>query len=213
MGIKLYYFDFAGRAEPIRLTLAGGKVDYEDVRVPRDQWPELKKKMPFGQMPVMEIDGTMIAQSGALLTYAAKVAGLYPEDPLEAAHADQVVWFLEDTMALFKHTWAIQDLDEKIKARQEIVAGPLKEHLNTLSKMIDGQLYVAGDKLSHGDIALFCTLSGMIKSGFLDGVPKDLLDEYPLLKDYRNHIASIDFVKERYANLEGQVYEAHRADA
>lgn len=206
MGIKVFYFDFAGRAEPIRLVLKAGKVDFEDVRVKRDEWPELKKKMPFGQMPAIEADGTLIAQSGALLTYAAKVAGLYPEDPLEAALADQAVWFLEDLMGLFKPTWGIQDLDERIKARQAIVAGPLKEKLEMLGKLIDGQLYVAGDKLSHADIAVFCTLT-TLKSGMLDGVPTTLLDDYTPLKDYRNHIALIDFIQEYYAAADNSPFK------
>jgi hypothetical protein len=35
------------------------------------------------------------------------------------------------------------------------------------------------------------------------GFPVDYLDDYPILKDYRNHIASIDVVKQRYADAEG----------
>ncbi len=44
-GMKLYYFKGRGRAEIIRLTLAQGGIDYEDVRMewPSQQWEELKK--------------------------------------------------------------------------------------------------------------------------------------------------------------------------
>jgi glutathione S-transferase len=115
----------------------------------------------------------------------------------------------------------------------------------------DGQLYVAGDKLSHGDLALYCALSGL-KSGFMDGeclppflcacnpcsccalrrmflvlasslrdvymcpctagFPTTYLDDYPILKDYRNHIASIDFVKQYFADAEG-LAAAYKPDA
>ena len=47
---------------------------------------------------------------------------------------------------------------------------------------------------------------------FPAGFPVNYLDEYPILKDYRNHIASIDFVKERYAAAEGHA-AAFKADA
>ena len=40
---KLYYFDARGRAEYIRLIFALAGVEYEDYRVPRDEWPEVKK--------------------------------------------------------------------------------------------------------------------------------------------------------------------------
>lgn len=206
MGIKLYYFDFTGRAEAIRLVLTAGKVEFEDVRVPRPEWPELKKKMPFGQLPAIEVDGTVIAQTGALLTYAGRIAGLCPEDPLEAALADQSVCFVEDIWELFRPTWSIQDEDEKIQARQKIMAGPLKEKFGMLTNLIEGRQYLAGDKLSYGDLSTFCFLC-LMQSGFLDGVPTNLLDDYPVLKEYRNRIASLDFVKERYAETEHTPYK------
>ena len=38
----------------------------------------------------MDVNGTVIAQTGAQNRYAAKLAGLYPEDPLEAAYCDSI---------------------------------------------------------------------------------------------------------------------------
>ncbi len=58
-----------------------GAVPFEDVRFKREQWPELKPKMPFGQVPVLEVDGKMLAQSSAMERYVAKLVGLMPEDP------------------------------------------------------------------------------------------------------------------------------------
>lgn len=39
---KLTYFDITALAEPIRFMFAYGGIEYEDVRVPRDQWPAIK---------------------------------------------------------------------------------------------------------------------------------------------------------------------------
>lgn len=39
---KLTYFNFQGLGEPIRLIFAYAGVQYEDVRIEMDQWPELK---------------------------------------------------------------------------------------------------------------------------------------------------------------------------
>lgn len=39
---KLIYFNGRGRAEVIRLLFAQTNTSYEDVRIEKDQWPELK---------------------------------------------------------------------------------------------------------------------------------------------------------------------------
>ena len=72
MKIVLYYFDFPfWRAEVARLALHLGKLngfdcDFEDHRIKdRKEW--LKEgKAPYGQVPVMEVDGKIIAQTGAI---------------------------------------------------------------------------------------------------------------------------------------------------
>lgn len=64
----------------------------------------------------------------------------------------------------------IQDPDEKIKARQAAVAGPLGDKLKLLAKLLEGRpgKFLTGDKLTHGDLAVFCQLSAL-QSGWMDG--------------------------------------------
>lgn len=42
---KLYYFDIRGLAEPTRILLAYGGIEYEDVRLSKEEWPALKPSM------------------------------------------------------------------------------------------------------------------------------------------------------------------------
>ena len=66
--IKVTYFNLRGRAEPVRLLLAYGGLEYEDCRlVPGFEdpkpWMALKPKTPYGGLPLLEWNGETIAQS------------------------------------------------------------------------------------------------------------------------------------------------------
>ena len=69
--MKLYYFDVYARAEPLRMALSYAKVDYEDIRVTREQFAKMKEegKLEFGQLPVIEKDGKFFGQSSSLLRF------------------------------------------------------------------------------------------------------------------------------------------------
>lgn len=57
--------------------------------------------------------------------------------------------------------------------------------------------YMAGDSLTHGDLAVFGVLS-TLQSGWLDGLPTDVLDGYPALKEFRESIARLPKIKAFY---------------
>ena len=66
--IKLTYFNLRARAEPARLVLAHAGVQYEDRRIPAPwdnpaPWAAIKPTTPYGQCPLLEWDGEVIAQS------------------------------------------------------------------------------------------------------------------------------------------------------
>ncbi|KAE9072076.1 hypothetical protein PF007_g26309 [Phytophthora fragariae] len=65
--LKLTYMPLPGRGEPICLALFIGGVEFEDERISREALAN--RKLPFNQLPVLEVDGEVIAQtnhSGAL---------------------------------------------------------------------------------------------------------------------------------------------------
>ena len=51
---KLHYFNFYGRAESIRILLNHAKIPFEDVRFGFADWPVLKAKFEFGQVPALK---------------------------------------------------------------------------------------------------------------------------------------------------------------
>lgn len=176
--------------------------EFEDKRLTFDEWRangDLKASLPFGQLPVLQLDGKYIAQSAAIDHYVAKVTGMLPDDPFEAALADQAYFFCEDCWQTLAPTMRIQDADEKVKAREALVTGGLGDKLKLLSKLLEARpgKFLTGDKLTHADIAVFCQMS-TLQSGWLDGIPADILDSYPVIKEFRNSIASLPDVAAFY---------------
>lgn len=92
--LKLVYFPVRAKAEMIRMALAYGNIAYEEVSPATfygKSWGEgAKAEAPFGQLPVLVVDGFQLAQSGAIMRYVAGLAGLVPADPLAAAKCDAV---------------------------------------------------------------------------------------------------------------------------
>lgn len=54
--------------------------------------------MPFGQVPVLEVDGKMLAQSNTIARYLAKQHGLAGKDEWEQALADMYGDNINDLM-------------------------------------------------------------------------------------------------------------------
>ncbi|CAM9421625.1 unnamed protein product [Laminaria digitata] len=180
--LTLTYFNFAGPAEPVRMALAMTGQPWEDKRISFDEFAALKPGLPNGQVPILEVGGKVLPQSGAQLRYVGKLAGLYPEDPEEAAFADAAVDSVADNH--MKLAPAIQQKDQakKMEMRQDMVRDFLPNWLGNLEKALAkaGGSYFAGDKLSIGDIAVVARLV-WLKNGSLDGIPTTIVDEYPLL--------------------------------
>jgi len=200
--LKLHYFDFPGRAEATRLMLNYGGIPFEDATFQREQWASLKPKMPFGQVPVLEVDGKMLAQTSAIERYAAKLAGLAPSDPWEAAKVDEAAAYLTETAELFMPTFAIQDAEARAKARQELCAGPLKEKFARMAEMIEaaGGEFLGGPKPGYPDFALFSFVSWLV-CGAVDGMPSGLLDAHPAIKAHHNRVAALPTVTKMYESV------------
>ncbi|CAJ0953764.1 unnamed protein product, partial [Mesorhabditis belari] len=96
MPYKLYYFDGRGTGEAIRQVFKLANEPFEDIRFSMEEWPKHKEAMPFGQVPVLEVDGEMIPQSAAIGRFVARKFGLGGKTPAEEAWVDAIVDLFKD---------------------------------------------------------------------------------------------------------------------
>ncbi|MFY9294496.1 MAG: glutathione S-transferase [Methylorubrum rhodinum] len=94
--MKLYDVPLSGHAHRARLFLSLLGVAYEtvpvDLRSGEHKAPAFLALNPFGQVPVLDDDGTVIPDSSAILVYLAKKLGRtdwLPEDPEGAARVQR----------------------------------------------------------------------------------------------------------------------------
>ena len=59
----------------------------------------LKASLPFGQLPVLEVDGAIISQSMAIARYLANEFGLAGDSNMVKAQIDEVVDVVNDIQA------------------------------------------------------------------------------------------------------------------
>jgi len=151
--IKLTYFNLRGRAEPSRLILAQAGVDYEDIRIEREDWPKHKSKMPCGQLPVLNYNGVEISQSMAIARFLANEFGLAGKTNLEKARADMIVDCVGDMVA-----GVVASIKAPKAQKDPLIAKLLNEIIPTgrqiLEKFLTDQFFV-GNEITWADLMVF----------------------------------------------------------
>jgi glutathione S-transferase len=199
---KLTYFDFdGGRGEPIRIALHAAGIDFDDERL---AFPEFGARQPglrFNAVPVFEVDGVPVTQSNGICRYVGRMAGLYPEDALQALYCDEALGAAEDVTNNVVTTFGLEG-DALRDARKALVDGRLSVYLRGLNDMLvrGGGKYFANNALSVADLKIFM-ITRWLTSGALDHVPTDLVQRVaPELDAHRTRIAAEKCVVDYYAS-------------
>jgi glutathione S-transferase len=199
--LKLTYFDFhGGRGEPARLAMSIGGVAFEDDRVQPSDWERRKADTPFGALPVLEVDGQVVAQSNAINRYVGKLADLYPSDPWQAALCDEVMEAVEDINTKIGATFSLPE-EQKKAQRTALVEGPIPFYLTRLQQRLEahGGQYFAANRLTVADLKVFVWIRHL-KSGALDHVPTDLIDRVaPKLVEHYERVKNDARISDYYA--------------
>ena len=199
---RLMYFDMAAsRGEECRLALRVAGVDFEDVRVKREEWPALKPKTPYGSMPVYEVPGhPPLAHSNAILALIGRQHGLHPADPFEAARHEAMMSHVEDLRATVGPSIRISDEAEKKKAREALVTGFLPTWGAATEKNLGDGPFFAGAKIHVVDFKLYMAVR-WFAWGKVDHIPATIFASCTKLTRLFEAVGAHERVKSWTSNL------------
>ena len=158
MPYKLTYFPVTALGEPIRFLFSYAGTPFDDERINKDVWPEIKPLTPYGQLPMLVTDKGKVGQSTAICRYLAKQYGLAGKNDWEALLIDATVDTIHDVR--YKLASFHYEGDEKVKAAKRKAAEEtlpfVLERLDQQVKENDG--YFHNGTLSWADLTFVALL-------------------------------------------------------
>ncbi|AVD91867.1 glutathione S-transferase [Pseudomonas sp. SWI36] len=157
--IKLYNFPKSGHAHRIELMLSllnlPTELVFVDLAKGAHKQPDFLALNPFGQVPVIDDNGTVIADSNAILVYLAKKYGngaWLPEEPAAAARVQRWLSVAAGPLAFGPAAARLVTVFGASFNTDEVIS-----RAHTLLKVIDAELantpFLAGSTPTIADIA------------------------------------------------------------
>ncbi|CAL2039226.1 unnamed protein product [Caenorhabditis brenneri] len=165
---NLSYFSVRGAGEIARQIVVYAGEEFEDNRVPKGSG-QLSSQVntPFGQLPLLEVDGMVLAQSHAISRYLARQFGINGKDAWEEA---QVGFAERDVEALAK----------------DVLIPGFKKNYRFFSNFLksSGSGYLVGDSLTWVDLLLAQHTADLLADD------ESLLNEFPQFKAHQEKVHS-----------------------
>jgi glutathione S-transferase len=125
--------------------------------------PEYRALQPFGQVPLLEEDGLVLFESGAIVLHiGARSESLLPSELGARARATQWLIAALNSIEPFVMNVAMIDLfyanEEWAKLRRPGAVEFVQNRLAALSQSLDGKPYLDGDHFTAGDLMMTTVL-------------------------------------------------------
>lgn len=190
---KLYYFQGRGKMESIRWLLAAAGVEFEEEFLEtREQYEKLLKdgRLLFGQVPLVEIDGMLLTQTRAILSYLAAKHSLYGKDLKERLRIDMYVDGTQDLMMMIAGA-PFKSPQEKEENYALIVTKAKTRYFPAFEKILKdhGEAFLVGNQLSWADIQLLEVIL------MVEELHAPVLSDFPLLQAFKTRISNIPTIK------------------
>ncbi|QUS38186.1 glutathione S-transferase [Tardiphaga alba] len=188
--MKLYHFALSGHAHRARLFASLLGLPHEVIEVDlasgAHKKPEFLALNPFGQVPVLDDDGTVVADSNAILVYLAKKSGQSQWLPEDAAGSAAVQRWLSVAAGELAYGPAAARLITVFGAGfnpQEVIS---RAHtlLARIEAHLAGRDWLVGNAPTIADVALYSYIA-RAPEGNVD------LSDYPAVKAFLRRIEAL----------------------
>jgi len=184
MSYKVHYFNVKGRGEIIRLILVAADQKFEDIRIEKANWLEVKPTTPTGVLPYVETpDGHIMTQSLAIARTLARKFNLYGKTDCDFYLVERTVEQVFEIFGDFaKLIFGPAEGKEEIKT--SILEGKTHAAIVQLVKFLEENKtgFFAGDGVTFADFLVIQTFDNLTK------VSDTLQDEFPALKQHKEKV-------------------------
>jgi len=169
----LYHVPLSPFCRKVRLSLAEKRIECELVEVRYwEKEPEFLRRNPAGKVPVLKIDGKLMAESSAICEWIEEVypePSLMPNTPDERAEVRRLVqWFDDKFHSEVTANLLYERVNKKLMKSgypesKNIKAGAtkIKFHLDYMAWLLDHRRWLAGNSMTLADFAAAAHLSSL----------------------------------------------------
>ncbi len=150
----------------------------------------LENVNPDGKVPVLELDdGTMLAESGAILLYLAEDTPFLPSGKVERAQVFRLMFFEQYSLLLYlsrPRLWRMWGV-EITPQRQAELDGYFEQGyraLGVMERYLGGREFFVGDRPTVADVALYA-YPRLCHEGGYD------LEDYPTVRAWMDRVAAL----------------------
>ncbi|MBD3665455.1 glutathione S-transferase family protein [Sulfitobacter aestuariivivens] len=170
---RLFHVPLSPFCRKVRLSLAEKKIEVELVEERYwEQDPDFMRRNPAGKVPVLRLDGIMMAESAAICEYIEETRpepSLLPADPVQRLEVRRLVnWFDDKFHSDVTSKLLYERVNKKImkqgypdSANVKAGAKAIKYHLDYMAWLLDHRRWLAGDVMTLADFAAAAHLSAL----------------------------------------------------
>ncbi|KJH42597.1 glutathione S-transferase protein [Dictyocaulus viviparus] len=185
----------------IRVLFALAGQEYEDVRLSRAEFHAMIGGVPFGQLPVLEVDGKLLTQTMAINRFLARTFGFAGKTLFEAALVDSLgdryTIYRERISPYYSSVLSRKPANVIKKLKKEVLLPAREKFFGSLTIFLKGNSvngYLVGDSITWMDV-----LIAEHAAEFSDRVP-EFLDGFPEIEAHMQKVRSTPNLKKWIEN-------------